>query len=288
VRYNILNYHPAAAAAAGGGGGGGAGGGAGGGGSFATLGAWSFVSSDAGWADSFVASPSAPPISWATQDGASRPPAHATGDGFVRIGLACGNASGVARDVAEHELCDRWRHGITLLNNKSDGFFDELLPGVTIVHQAATAGCAKNLVRTAFDEINSNLPRVSAYLGPSCSDDVRQVAEASWRSSSGVNAVNHHLAFTHTHNAHTSQCVCSQHSMNATDRCCALCLCVCVCVCVCVCAAGDHLTRLNGDASERFKHVPEAHTSDAKREMDRRRPRRVMHAPRVDARCGRV
>ena len=173
VRYNILNYNPPSAG--------------GSNSSLATLGSWSFVSSDAGWADSFVAAPSAPPIMWATADGSSRPPVHAT-DGFVRIGLACVNASGVA-SYSDHELCDRFRHGITLLNNKSDGFFDDLLPNVSIVSEAATVGCIDGLARTAYASIDANLPGVSAYIGPSCSTDVELVADRTWRATSGTEQV---------------------------------------------------------------------------------------------------
>ena len=171
--YTILNYHPSAAA--------------GGSGSLAPLGSWSYVAADATWEQRYVPAAGVE-VAFASADG-SRPDSIApASDGFVRVGMLC-EQSGVSPHITRHERCDRWRHVIEMINDKSDGFLDDLLPNVTIVGQAASVGCVDGLSRTALSQINADLPGVVALFGPGCSNDVAQLTNAAWRQESGMDSV---------------------------------------------------------------------------------------------------
>lgn len=61
---------------------------------------------------------------------------------------------------------------------------------VAVVPQSATVGCVKEkLARVALHEVQTKLPGVSTVLGPSCSDDVKQLGSAAWRKSSGFDGL---------------------------------------------------------------------------------------------------
>eukprot|EP00966_Prymnesium_polylepis_P150702 3481043-Prymnesium_polylepis.1 len=68
-----------------------------------------------------------------------------------------------------------------LINDKTDGFLDELLPYVRIVTHQVYAGCVQGLARSALDEVRSASDGIIATFGPACSDDVANLADFEYR-----------------------------------------------------------------------------------------------------------
>ena len=107
---------------------------------------------------------------------ATRRTAHTThGDGAsnsLALGVLCKSVSGPGREECDHVLAT-----VQALNNKTDGFFDHLLPHTQIQVAVAYVGCAESTSRVpaAMQELFSVLPRMRAVIGPSCSDDVQDV-----------------------------------------------------------------------------------------------------------------
>ena len=105
-------------------------------------GSWASAMPGASWPQRFddaLASPADATIHWRTANGLQHDSLAPVSDGILRLGLMCEAASdSPTTNVANHELCDRARPAIGLLNDKADGFFDELLPNYTIVAHAVT------------------------------------------------------------------------------------------------------------------------------------------------------
>lgn len=76
------------------------------------------------------------------------------------------------------------------LNDKTDGWYDTLLPDHTIVTATRSVGCVEDRARSAWLELEESLPSFTAVIGPPCSKDVADVAGQKWRgTSSGSRAV---------------------------------------------------------------------------------------------------
>ena len=85
--------------------------------------------------------------------------------------------------VASVPLADR-------LNDKTDGWYDGLLPDYTIVTAMRSVGCVEGRARSAWLELEESLPSFAAVIGPTCSKDVADVAGQEWRGlTSGSRAV---------------------------------------------------------------------------------------------------
>ena len=67
------------------------------------------------------------------------------------------------------------------LNDKTDGWYDELLPDHTIVTATKDVGCVNRRARSGWRALEESLPGFTAVIGPSCSDDVADLAQAEWR-----------------------------------------------------------------------------------------------------------
>ena len=101
----------------------------------------------------------------------------------LRIGVFCDHPA--SSDL--YETCQHVLHAIERINDKSDGFYDDLLPDHTIFHSMVEvgshdSGCGgEEAVRDRLRELHTSLNGVVAIIGPLCSDDVAAVTDVSWR-----------------------------------------------------------------------------------------------------------
>jgi len=65
---------------------------------------------------------------------------------------------------------------VQAINDKQDGFLDELLPGVKIRVATQLSGCVEGLAKPAVAQLFKQLPNMSAVIGPPCSNDVGDVS----------------------------------------------------------------------------------------------------------------
>ena len=100
--------------------------------------------------------------------------------------------------VSQREECDHARFMVDVLNDKTDGLFDDLLPSAVIVLNESHVGCVQGLVEGALAQLRDapNLAALGTHLhahlpviGPSCSSDVAEVASADARAASGWQGV---------------------------------------------------------------------------------------------------
>uniref|UniRef100_A0A0D3KB68 Receptor ligand binding region domain-containing protein n=2 Tax=Emiliania huxleyi TaxID=2903 RepID=A0A0D3KB68_EMIH1 len=117
----------------------------------------------------------------------SKPPELA-GD-TLRVGVFCD----ISPWFIVYEKCQHVMHIIDRINDKKDGFLDDLLPDHTLFYsmvQTGTTGCAESeAIRRQFDQLYSDLNGVVATIGPFCSDDVAAVTAAEWRAGADISTV---------------------------------------------------------------------------------------------------
>ena len=75
------------------------------------------------------------------------------------------------------------------INDKDDGWYDELLPNHTIVTATQSVGFVNGRARVGWRALEASLPGFTAVIGPACSNDVADLTNAEWRASSGSRAV---------------------------------------------------------------------------------------------------
>ena len=75
------------------------------------------------------------------------------------------------------------------INDKTDGWYDELLPDHTIVTATQSVGCVVSRARIGWRALEASLPGFTAVIGPACSDDVADLTDAEWRARYGSRAV---------------------------------------------------------------------------------------------------
>ena len=82
---------------------------------------------------------------------------------LLRIGVLC-NGNHASLSNSELERCDHYRHAIEVINNKSDGFFDHLLPSTTLVAQYFHIGCSNkpSLAITGHEVLREKFPGFTA------------------------------------------------------------------------------------------------------------------------------
>jgi hypothetical protein len=88
------------------------------------------------------------------------------------------------------EGCDHIFHAIQRINNKTDGWYDHLLPGAVIEAQEVRVGCAEGRAVNALQVLRNASPvPLNAIIGPGCSDDVSDIASAESRAASGYDGL---------------------------------------------------------------------------------------------------
>ena len=101
----------------------------------------------------------------------------------LQLGVMCNQLTsettfGAAARLDELEECGQIQHAISVINDKNDGLFDDLLPNAVIVSHTATTSCgAISKTRAALDELRAELPAMNAVIGPSCSGDVAELTK---------------------------------------------------------------------------------------------------------------
>ena len=125
--------------------------------------------------------------SYVSADGSGRAPELASNGMFLRLGVVCEDAQSDVSNVRED--CDHVQHAVDRINDKTDGWLDDLLPNRTIVTSTRSAKCVPGEARSAWLELQDSLPGFTAVLGPKCSDSVAEVSGLTWRNSTGNRAV---------------------------------------------------------------------------------------------------
>ena len=143
-------------------------------GSLVKFGTWQLGSV---WEESFATH--GVPLTRPTSDG-SQPEDLASNT--LRVGIYCRHPPGSIL----FEECQHAIFAIDLINNKSDGFYDELLPYTTIYWSLVSApddsSClGVNGTRSKQAELLGLLPSPVAFIGPHCSSDVEAVASEVYR-----------------------------------------------------------------------------------------------------------
>ena len=87
---------------------------------------------------------------------------------IIQLGLLCAELEGPGR-----EKCDQIVNIVHALNDKSNQFFDSILPNIKIVVERAHCGCVAGLMPAAMSHLFRALPNMSAVIGPTCSSDVQ-------------------------------------------------------------------------------------------------------------------
>jgi hypothetical protein len=107
----------------------------------------------------------------------------------LQLGVLCSDG---APGGADTEECHHARFTADVINDKTDGLFDDLLPFATIKVVDTSIGCVDvdrsrplNGLRTIMDA----LPDLTGIVGPGCSDDVAALTSSGSRSTSGNTAV---------------------------------------------------------------------------------------------------
>ena len=115
----------------------------------------------------------------------------------IPIGLYC-----VGDGLSSLQECDQAHHMASVINNKHDGFMDDLLPHARLVlnENHVYTGCSADRAVSASVEMNKEAEtatgeaggRFVATIGPGCSSDVEDVTGKQWRDENG----NHNLVIS--------------------------------------------------------------------------------------------
>jgi hypothetical protein len=106
----------------------------------------------------------------------------------IPIGLFCGDEGRTAL-----QECDQAHHMVEAINNKHDGFMDDLLPNARLIlhENHVIVPCAMGKMRDAHAELHQTALEMGvdggmfvATIGPSCSNDVQDITAKEWRDQS--------------------------------------------------------------------------------------------------------
>lgn len=92
----------------------------------------------------------------------------------LQIGNLCIHTDMTTGSAFDREVCDYTHAAVAAINDKNDGFFDDLLPDTHIEVQAARCGCSESpsLVPAAMQELEAVLPDINTVVGLECSNDI--------------------------------------------------------------------------------------------------------------------
>jgi len=101
----------------------------------------------------------------------------------LQIGLLCkgDNASATYVDPTEREECDHMHFLVDLINDKTDGFLDNMLPNAVVQLAEANAGCVEHKSQAAVRTLQRMLPQMISAVGIGCSNDVRDTSSLEFR-----------------------------------------------------------------------------------------------------------
>ena len=122
----------------------------------------------------------------------------ASSSGVLKLGVMCHTAELRAGGSTTFlEECDQVLHAVDVINDKADGVFDALLANHTIVTAVREVGCVEGRAEAGWLALQQSSPGgfdFGAVIGPSCSDDVAQLGNASWRAAAGRAVVISHAS----------------------------------------------------------------------------------------------
>ena len=102
----------------------------------------------------------------------------------IEVGIVCEtDEAGGTESPRAREECDHIHHLIDRLNDKTDGFFDELLVNAVIHTAEAQIGCVSTPPKgpSAIAELQAALPNMIAVVGSICSNDVADISNVAFR-----------------------------------------------------------------------------------------------------------
>ena len=93
--------------------------------------------------------------------------------------------------AGDREECDHFHHTLDLINDKTDGFLDDLLPNTVLRAEEARIGCVDSLGPSAVAQLQAALPNMIGVIGHICSNDVADIANAAFRDGTGAGGHDH-------------------------------------------------------------------------------------------------
>ena len=114
----------------------------------------------------------------------------------IELGFVCktnraGNGLGLPVMAGDREECDHFHHTLDLINDKTDGFLDDLLPNTVLRAEEARIGCVDSLGPSAVAQLQAALPNMIGVIGHICSNDVADIANAAFRDGTGAGGHDH-------------------------------------------------------------------------------------------------
>lgn len=104
----------------------------------------------------------------------------------LQLGLLCIYSTSGG---ADREECDHMLHTVDLINDKTDGFYDDVLEFAQIDVVEVECGCSDNNCIAAIRDLYARMPMMAAAIGPSCSSDVAAVSNVATRADTGYDGV---------------------------------------------------------------------------------------------------
>ena len=109
---------------------------------------------------------------------------------IVELGLLCAvavaplngtSSAQQAQQRVRREECDHVHHAVALLNDKSDGFMDDVLTEAHLVLSESPVGCDEGGAPAGLTQLRASGARMAAVIGPACDHDVAAVASSAVR-----------------------------------------------------------------------------------------------------------
>ena len=94
------------------------------------------------------------------------------------VGILCSASTSV---LSRRERCDHIWHAIARLNDKTDGWFDTLLPTTTVYAREVLVGCSSGHAPAGLALLRSSTDRSFTAVFSGCSGDVGAISAASAR-----------------------------------------------------------------------------------------------------------
>ena len=80
-------------------------------------------------------------------------------------------------------------HVAMMINDKHDGFYDDILPSVRLDLAEANVGCVNQRGAAAVAQLQAALPQMVAAIGVGCSSDVMDISNVDFRAQASFDAV---------------------------------------------------------------------------------------------------
>lgn len=102
----------------------------------------------------------------------------------LQVGIVCAGSG-----AGDREQCDHMHHMADRINDKTDGFFDELLPNAFIEVAEEIYACGQIIESGAIPSVKQSLPNMVATVGVGCSSDVEAISDTTFRAANDFTQV---------------------------------------------------------------------------------------------------